>query len=497
MSNIRVTYSGLLAFVVGLSGIITGIIFTIIVTRELTPNELGLWTLIGSLVSYVVIVEPIISFWTTRQIARGEQVAKTSVATSSLLSLGAIVVYGGIALYISSSLDVDFIPIILAAFLVPLTFLTNTLNSIALGHKPQAISYGMIVFEVSKLPLGFLFVYSIQFGLVGAIIATIIASLARSIFLILFIRETLIEFIKINVIKYWFRLSWLPIYANASGFVYTLDVLIFSLLTNSLVGLAFWGVGSAVANVVGHSGKISQALYPKILASGKKEMVNENLKRLFFFAIPIFAASIVFAKPALHILNPLYIEGVFIVYFLSIRAFMYIIRNVANGILASYENVDIDKEVSIKKVVKSKLFFLPTLNYLLTGSYIGILTLFLIFTQTTEMENVDLVTYWSLILVIVTIPFMIYSVLLVRKNHQISLPYNAILKFSVIALLSSLVTYFILENYLIYYESIFDFFPHLIPIIVLAGAIYFGTSYAFDKSTREFFRLIFTEIKSK
>ena len=497
MSFIRVTYSGLIAFVVGLSGIFTGIIFTIIVTRELTPDEVGLWTLIGSLVSYVVIIEPIISFWTTRQIARGEQVAKTSVATSGLLSVAAIVVYGGIALYISSSLNVDFFPVILAAFLVPLMFLTNTLNSIALSHKPQAISYGMIVFEVAKLPLGLLLVYSAQIGLVGAIIATIIASLVKTIFLIVFIWDTLVESIKINVIKYWFRLSWLPVYTNGSGLIFSLDVLIFSLLTNSLLGLAYWGVANAISNLVAHSAQISQALYPKILATGKKEIIGQNLKRLLFFAIPLLAASIVFAKPALHILNPLYIEGVFIVYFLSIRTFMYTIRNVVNGILASYENVDIDKGVSIKKIVKSKLFLLPTLDYLLRGSYIGILALLLIFTQTTEIEDIDLVTYWSLIVVLVIVPFMIYSILLLRKNHQINLPYDAILKFGAVALLSSLITYFIIENYLIYYESVFDFIPHIIPFIILAGTIYFGVLYTFDKSTREFFKLIFTEIKSK
>lgn len=497
MSNIRVTYSGLLAFVVGLSGIITGLIFTIIVTRELTPNDLGLWTLIGSLVSYVVIIEPIISYWTTRQIARGEQVAKTSMATSGLFSLVAIVAYGSIAVYISSSLDVDFFPIILAVFLVPLMFLTNTLNSIALSHKPQAISYGMIVFEISKLPLGFLLVYSAQLGIIGAVIATIIASLSKTIFLIIVLRETFVEFIKINIIKYWVRLSWLPIYANASGFVYTLDVLIFSLLTNSLAGLAFWAVGSAVSNIVSHSGKISQALYPKILATRKKEIVEENLKKLLFFAIPSFAACIVFAKPALHVLNPLYIEGIFIVYFLSIRAFMYIIRNVAHNILASYENVDIDKEASFKKVVKSKLFFLPTLNYLLTGSYIGILTLFLILTQSTNMDDVDLVTYWSLILVGVTAPFMIYALFLIRKNHQINLPYVFILKFGGITVVASLITNYVLENYLVYNESIFDFLPHLIPIILLSGVIYFGLSYVLDKSTREFFKSIFSELKYK
>lgn len=497
MSNIRVTYSGLLAFVVGLTGIFTGIIFTILVTRKLTPEELGLWTLIGSLVSYVVIIEPIISFWTTRQIARGEQVAKTSVATSGLFSVAAIIVYGGIAVYISSSLDVDFFPIILAAFLVPLSYLTTTLNSIALSHKPQTISYGMIVFEVSKLPLGFLFVYSTQFGLVGAIIATIIASLARTIVLIFFVREVLVDFVKINVIKFWLRLSWLPIYTTGSGFIFTLDVLIFTLLTNSLTGLAFWGVANAVASLVSQSAQISQALYPKILATRKKEIAEENLKKLLFFAIPLLAASIVFAKPALYILNPIYVGGIFIVYFLAIRSFMHIIRSIAHSILASYETVDVDKNVSLKKIIKSKLFFLPTLDYALRGSYVGILVLFLIISQTMELNDVELVTYWSLILPIVTAPFMIYGVYLLRKNHQINLPYVSMLKFAVVALLSSIISYFMIENYLIYYESIFDFLPHLLPFIIMAGVIYFGVSYTIDKSTRELFKLIIKEMKPK
>lgn len=458
---------------------------------------MGLWTLIGSLVSYVVIVEPIISFWTTRQIARGEQIAKTSVATSGLFSIIGTIVYIGIAIYISSALKVDFLPLILAAFLVPLTFLTFTVNAIALSQKPQVISYGMIVFEISKLPLGFLLVYFAQLGLVGAIIATIIASLSRTIFLIFIMRKTFIEFIKFNIIKFWLRLSWLPVYTTGSGFVFSLDVLIFSLLTNSLVGLAFWGVASAIANIVSHSALISQALYPKILATRKKEIAEKNLKMLLFFAIPLLAATIVFAKPGLHILNPLYIGGVLIVYFLAIRSFMHIIRSVSFTILASYETVDVDKDVSLKKILKSRLFFLPTLDYALRGSYVGILAIFLIFSQSMDLSDPELVTIWSSILVLVTVPFMIYGVFLIRKKHQINLPYISILKYASAALLSSFVSYLLIENYLIYYESIFDFLPQLIPYAVLAGVIYFGISYAIDKSTRDLFKLIIDELKPK
>ena len=70
MSSIRVTYSGLIGLVIGLSSVITGMIFILIVTRSLTPEELGTWGLVGGLITYVVILEPMISYWTQREIAR-------------------------------------------------------------------------------------------------------------------------------------------------------------------------------------------------------------------------------------------------------------------------------------------------------------------------------------------------------------------------------------------------------------------------------------------
>ena len=43
MSNIRVTYAGLISLAIRLSSIITGLIFVLITTRELTQNEFGTW----------------------------------------------------------------------------------------------------------------------------------------------------------------------------------------------------------------------------------------------------------------------------------------------------------------------------------------------------------------------------------------------------------------------------------------------------------------------
>ena len=55
MSNIRLTYSGLISFSLLLVSIITGLIFTVIVTRRLEPSDFGLWSLIGGIIAYFAI----------------------------------------------------------------------------------------------------------------------------------------------------------------------------------------------------------------------------------------------------------------------------------------------------------------------------------------------------------------------------------------------------------------------------------------------------------
>jgi len=496
LSEIRVTYSGLIAFLVGIVGVITGLIFIILVTRRLSPEELGLWTLIGSLVVYVTVIEPIISHWTIRQIARGEKVAKTSLITSGLFSIIGMGVYSIIAVFVSVNLKVEFFPVMLAIFLVPLSFLNFTLNSILLSYKPQGISYGNITFEIVKLPLGFVLVYWIDLGLVGAILATIGSSIFKIVILFLIGRAEIIGNFKKEVIKFWFRLSWIPLYSRASSFIFTLDVLIFSSITGSLVGLAYWGVSNAISSVVTHSGQITQALYPKLLATEKKIIAEDNLKKFLYFAIPMVVGSIVFAKPALNILNPIYVDGFLIVYFLSIRVLVNLLSSRFFSILLAYEKIDLNENASIKEYIKSKLFLVPTIGIINFGSYIVVLTIFLLTIESSNFSEVDLVTIWSAILLIVSIPFLIFGIIYVKKLHGIELPYVSMMKFFMAATCAGIVSYIIQIDNLEFSKSIYDFLPQLIPIIIVGGIIYFGITYIIDKSTRELFQKIINEIKS-
>ena len=93
MSGIRVTYSGMISFIVGLASVFTGLLFTVIITRQLTQEEFGTWALIGGLTAYVFILRPIISFWTTREIARGIETGKTSFISNNLIATAAVIIY--------------------------------------------------------------------------------------------------------------------------------------------------------------------------------------------------------------------------------------------------------------------------------------------------------------------------------------------------------------------------------------------------------------------
>ena len=93
MSNIRVNYAGLIAFVISLASIVTGMFFTIIITRNLSVEEYGTWALIGSLISYFLISQGMINFWALRQVSRGDEVGRTSVISSWIISLGVIPFY--------------------------------------------------------------------------------------------------------------------------------------------------------------------------------------------------------------------------------------------------------------------------------------------------------------------------------------------------------------------------------------------------------------------
>lgn len=495
LSNIRVTYSGLIAFVIAILSVITGMIFTLLVTRRLQPEEFAVWSIMGSMVAYFLIVEPIISYWSTRQIARGESVGKTSLYGSIFFAIGSIPIYILLTIFVSNLTPQFATSLILGAILIPVFFVSQTLTGINLGHKPHATSYGIMAFEFLKIPFGLIFVLFLDLSLNGAILATFIAYVGKIIIQYYYAKEKLAEKFNLSILLRWLKNSWIPLYGNLSHVIWSLDVLLFTVITGSVLGVAFYSASLTIASIIAHSGMISQALYPKLLAKGNHNHINDNFVRLLYFAIPSVGLLIVFSGPGLYALNPKYLVASQVAILLSLRTFFYVINSSFNQILIGIETIDVENNQTIRGLVKSKLFLIPTITNIHYSLYIIILVLMLLFSGNSETENIEYVNMWAWISFILSIPFAIYSWFLVKKKIDFQIPIKEISKY----LLGSIIlisTFYLTSDFFIRYQiSIFEFMPGVIIEFLICASSYLGFTYLVDKKTRVLLSAILSELK--
>lgn len=497
MSSIRVTYSGLIALIIGLSSVITGLVFTLIVTRRLSPEEFGLWAIIGSMISYFIISELVISYWATRQIARGEKVGKTAISTSSVFSIIAIPIYLGLALFVSNVSPEYLNSLILGVLLLPLNLISQTLASINLGHKPQANSYGLMAFEAAKIPSGLILVYFLDLGLDGAILATVIAFSLKIITQFYFAKNQIRVKFSISVLKKWIKNSWIPIYHNLGSFIWKFDVILYSMITGSVLGIAFFAASVAVTQLIAHANLVSSALYPKLVGKGSLDHITENLNLLMFFSIPLLTIVILFSKPALFTLNPEYSDAYLIVIIMAFREFFYVITGVLHKIMIGTERVDEKENPHFKELIKSKLFFSPTIRNIHYFIYVISITLVFYILSQQNSTDLEIVTYWAIIAFSLQLIFFGIMLFYVKRQVMFKLPIKGIIKYIGASGAFSLV-YFMTSDLLINYnESIFEFLPGLIIQAILCMITYISTTLIIDKKIRILASAIMKEILGK
>ena len=495
MVNIRVTYSGLIAFAVGIVSVLTGLIFVLIITRTLTPEEFGTWGLIGATLNYLLISEVLINYWSVRQIARNEPVGKTGLLSSTFFILAAIPIYFAYVFFTSAQSNVIFDAMLLGIILIPVYFVSNALVQINLGHKPHAVSYGNLIFEITKIPLALGLIVFFELGISGAIFTILLSYFAKLIIQIYFGKNILRTKFQFIIFKNWVKLSFIPLYNTFPNYLKNLDVLLFPIIIGSVIGVAYYFAALTISSIVLHSSLIAQALYPKLLADGKYKAISENFSLLLYFAIPLTTMAILFAKPGLFALNPEYQFADFIVMILSLKILLTVLHKYFQQILLGLENVDVEKNLKFSKLVHSKLFFVPTINIIQYSSYIIIFVLIL--ASNSKISDLELVLWWALLGLFMEIPFVIFFFINVHKKTEFSIKYKEIIKyFSAIFIV--ILIYFTTSDYIIKYDtSIYDFLPGVIIQAIICVSVYLGITYAVDMKTRKIYQSIINEVFNK
>lgn len=493
MSGIRVTYSGLISLLGGIILIVTSSVFTVIVTRILPTIEYGTWGLINGLFVYVLMLSPILSYWATREIARGEKTGKSHLAGNGILSFAGIGVFLLISLIIGNETEANFEHLYFATILVPLLLFVNILTAINLGHKPESLAYGNIAYGATLIPTGLIFVYFLNLGIYGVIISAFIGHIANIVILIFFARSKIIGSIKKEYFKKWFKLFWIPSYPSLAIIIEGLDITIFTLITKSVHVLAFWTAALVIPTIISQSGLISKAVYPKLLESDKQEYVSDNLVHLFFFGILFTSITIAFAKPALFILNPVYQIAVFVVVILSVHMFLNVLINTFQLSLTGIEKIDANVNATFVDYIKSKLFFIPTIRLIQSLSYIvSLIIILLIFHD--NVDDMELLHYWSITILLSQIPFVIFFFKQMKKHFPLNLS-KPIMKYILSSVISFGLIFFTIEQIVDYDSNLYTIVAQIISFISISSLTYILITISIDDHSRKLVKTVIQALK--
>ena len=262
------------------------------------------------------------------------------------------------------------------------------------------------------------------------------------------------------------------------------------------MGIAYFTAARTIGYLVDHTRSIAQALYPKLLEVGKQEFLQENLMLFSFLSFPLVASSIIFAKAGLFLLNPVYIVASPVVILLALRAFLIALNSNFFLSLQGLEKVDLEKKSSFRDYTKSQLMLHPTLQLIRSGIYFGILAV-IFFISSGEEFMIELITIWALIGLIVEIPLTIYMIKLVKKQFTLNLEWSAIGKYLLIIIFVSLLTYYLIENFLTFNENTIEFLLQLIPFVIFSTGLYFVISALVERRAKILMKKILDEISSK
>jgi len=446
-----------------------------------------------SFVSYVLILDPIVSYWATREIARGGKSGKTAFVSNGFFSLIGMIAYIIIISIIGPNTDANQTVLWYGLLLIPSMFINKVLSAINLGWKPHVTSYGLITIGISQVPLAFIFVYVLQMGVVGVIVSVTIANILSNVVLSIYAYEKIKNEFQIKFFKKWIRLFWIPTFPGIVSLIPILDIALFAVITGSVEGIAFWSSAFVLSIIITNLASISRATYPKLLQDNEKFNIKENISHMFYFAFPLLAFVLVFGRPALFLFNPIYEIAFPILVFQAIHVFFSAIAGVFQFLLMGVEKIDMDKNSKIKDYLKSKLFFVPSVLLIQYVMYIGIISI--LFTLNSDIPQIDLIFYWSIIFAITQIPFTVYFYFVLKKNGFILLDKKRIIKYLTSSLVVFGLLFLLMESTLEYVENIFEFVPNLLIYALIGLGGYLVITLGIDKNTRILASAILNEIR--
>jgi O-antigen/teichoic acid export membrane protein len=485
--EIRVQYSGFIIFAAQILSVVTGIIFTLLLTRNMTKPQYGIWSNIFDFAGYFTLLSGLFPFWATRFVAREKEGAiKTGLFANLIVALVSVIIYLPLISLVTSAFQVGegyIFLYLIASLQIINVYMISILESCLRAVKPQTIGYGLLIEEVCKVSLAYILIVGFHQLFLGAMLSLIIAASIEALYYVRLLAKDLRQRIRWNYLREWLKGSAANFY-NAVGNQLVAFVLLLLFIFGGQAARGEYQAAATFANVVGYASFLAFALYPKLLAKNSLEDVALSLKTVLMFAIPMAAIIITMSESLLTILNVFYAAASPILILLTLDTVVLLISQFYSSLLLGIERLDEEAKISFGQLVRSKMFKAFTLPYIQAA--IALPTAYYVLTQLATSNSVQAVLYVTTINICVhmTAFFGLYAIM--RKSVRIAVPWRSIGKYLFASAVSAAVLYIL---------------PHPTTILATLGKVTGGVAFyaalllMIDGEARKLVALIWHEIK--
>jgi len=491
--EIRLQYSGFVIFTIQVFSLITGLIFTLLLTREMSPKQFGVWTNIFDYTAYFVLFSGLLPFWATRFVARNKVgTVKTSVLaqlTMALVSMGLyfpviFVVYNYV---VEPKIGTEaYLPIFLIAGLYVLTYyMINVFESNLQSSKPQAVGWGLLIEEIVKVSVALVLILGFKQLFLGAILALVLSCFVQIGYYVWLLKDYFKEKLDWGYLKEWLKGSTAMAY-NAIGGQLMAFVFIMLFVFGGAETRAYYQAAFTFTTIIGYAGSLAYALYPKLLSNScSDEQVGLSFRTVLMLAIPFATITIVMSTAFLTILNVNYAVAWPVLIILTIDTLVTLMYSFYTSCIMGKEAFDAEGKISIRKLFRSKIFKVFTIPYIQAA--IALPLVYFALTRLPVAGSVQAVVYVVAILIGVHISTFLGLYAFMHREVCLPVAWKSIFKYVLASFIMGSIMFFVLPPT-----------TTLLPTTAkaIAGfAIYVGLLLAIDAQARKLIRLIGEEIK--
>ncbi|WP_160272834.1 hypothetical protein [Nitrosopumilus piranensis] len=452
-------------------------------TNRLTEADFGIWQVIQTTQGYTIFLIPIVSYWTVRYFSRGTNVGRTSAIGSLIVAIPATGIYFIATSFFIGTLDVSIFYFLLGWFQIPLSFMIGSLESTTQGTKPQRMSYAFIISEVAKIIFAVPLLVVLDQGLDVIITIVIATQIVQMLMLVMYNRDYLKEEFNYQIMKHWLKISWMPILTAVPGLIYTFDVAIVTYITKSTEVIAFYKAAFLIANLITYAQFLGIALYPKIMKGGTSEDIESILKLLLMFLIPLAIGTYFLSEHLLFLLKNSYLESFMALQILIPSSIVIVFYLFFDNILTGTVHTEIEKNVSFKKLFKSRLFLVSKIGISWSVAYLILLYLLLFFISPNIDDYSSISAIWAIATLISLLPFTIYKGIISRRILYFHIPWNSLGKFA-LSSIAMIISLLIIMPLIDFGVSKITFAFFIGGEIIVATGVYFIILYTIDKEFR-------------